>query len=91
MKTVIVIEKDNHGLIGVAKDYPSVIDFLVNKNWLDGNFEVLVDNEDYLMQSIKDRFGENWKEIISTWDIKTFNNYFASCFYLSVVKVYGAD
>ena len=89
MQTVVTIQEDNHGLIGIAKDYPSAIDFLINENWLDKKFEVWVDNEDYLTQSIKDKLGENWKEIISTWDTEQFNNYFDGNFYLAIEEVYG--
>ena len=92
MQTVITIQEDNHGLIGIAKDYSSAIDFLVNKNyWLNEKFEVWVDNEDYLTQSIKDKLGENWKEIVSTWTIEQFNNFFEGSFYLIVEEVYGAE
>ena len=37
MKTVICIHEDNHGLIGIAKDYKSAIDFLIREEWLDCN------------------------------------------------------
>lgn len=89
MQTVVTIQEDNHGLIGIAKDYLSAIDFLVNENWLDEKFEVWVDNEDYLTQSIKDKLGKNWKEIISTWNTEQFNNYFEGNFYLVIEEVYG--
>ena len=91
MQTVVAIKEDNHGLIGIAKDYPSAINFLVNENWLDGKFEVWVDNEDYLTQSIKDKLGENWKEIVSTWSIEQFNIFFEGSFYLTVEEVYKAE
>ena len=91
MQTVVLIEEDNHGLIGVAKDYPSAIVFLVNENWLDGKFEVWVDNEDYLTQTIKEDLGEEWKEVVLSWDIETFSNYFEGYFYLTIEEVYGAD
>ena len=89
MQTVILIEEDNHGLIGVAKDYSSAIDFLVNENWLDENFEVRVDNEDYLIQTIKDKLGENWKEVVLSWDTVQFSNFFDGSFYLTTEAVYG--
>ena len=50
-----------------------------------------LDNEDYLTQSIKDKLGENWKEIISTWDTEQFGNFFDGSFYLNIEEVYGAD
>ena len=43
MKTVILIEEENHGIIGVAKDYSSVVDFLVNEGWLDESFYLRVE------------------------------------------------
>lgn len=90
MQTVVLIEEENHGMIGVAKDYPSAIDFLVNQGWLDESFEVWVDNEDYLTQTIKDKLGENWKEIILSWDTEQFGNFFDGSFYLNIEEVYGA-
>ena len=89
MQTVVLIEEDNHGQIGVAKDYPSAIDFLVNQGWLDESFEVWVDNEDYLTQTIKEDLGEEWKEVVLSWDIETFSNYFEGCLYLTIEEVYG--
>jgi hypothetical protein len=93
MQTVVLVEEDNHGLIGVAKDYTSAVNFLINENWLDETCRVWADelDEDYTTQSIKDNLGENWKEIISTWDIEKFNNYFDCLFYLKIEGVYGAD
>ena len=90
---VIIIQEDNHGLIGIAKNYISAIDFLVNENWIDENYEVWVDelDEDYIKQSIKDNLGENWKEIVSTWNTEKFNNFFDGSFYLTIEDVYGAE
>ena len=39
MKKVICIHEDNHGLIGIAKDYKSAIDFLVREEWLTDEIE----------------------------------------------------
>lgn len=92
MQTVILIEEDNHGIIGFAKDYPSAVDFLVNENWLDGNFEVWVDNNIGLTQTLEDHLGELWYVAIrDEWDIEQFSNFFDGSFYLTVEEVYGAD
>ena len=93
MQTVIIIEEDNHGFIGITKDYLSAIDFLINENWLDEKFEVWADesDENFTVQSIKDNLGENWKEIMSTWNIEKFNNFFEGSFYLTVEEVYKAE
>lgn len=91
MQTVVIIKEDNHGQIGIAKDYPSAINFLIKEGWLDESFEVWVDNEDYLTQFIDEKLGENWKEILSTWNIEEFNNFFEGNFYLTIEDVYGAE
>jgi hypothetical protein len=90
MKMVCLIEEDNHGMIGIAKDYPSAIDFLVDSNWLDGKFEVWVDNEISLTQTLEDHLGELWYVAIrDEWDTEQFNNFFNGSFYLTIEGVYG--
>ena len=62
MKTVICIHEDNHGLIGVAKDYKSAIDFLIREEWLDCNSDndiILIcksDNIDKFNDEFEGRF-----------------------------------
>ena len=88
MQTVVLIEEENHGMIGVAKDYLSAIDFLIANNWLDGNFEFYdVDYGD--TKTIVEDLREEWKEVILSWDTETFNNYFEGLFYLTIEEVYG--
>ena len=92
MQKVVLIEEDNHGQIGVAKDYPSAIDFLVNQGWLDNEYQVWVDNEISLTFTIAEHIGEDWQIIIrDEWDTETFNNFFEGSFYLTIEDVYGAD
>ena len=92
MQTVVLIEEDNHGQIGVAKDYPSAIDFLVNQNWLDDNYEVWVDNEISLTFTIAEHLGEDWQILIrDEWNTEEFNNFFEGSFYLTIEDVYGAE
>ena len=87
MQTVILIEEDNHGNIGIAKDYLSAIDFLIN-DWLDSKFEVYCGVFDET-KSIKKDLGENWKNVIKSWDCEKFNQYFEGCFCLYIEEVYG--
>ena len=92
MQTVITIQEDNHGLIGIAKNYISAIDFLIKQNWLDEKYEVLVDDAFGLTESIAYHLGESWKDIIkNNWDIEQFNMFFEGSFYLNIEEVYGAD
>ena len=89
MQTVVLIQEENHGLISVAKDYPSAIDFLVNENWLDESFELYEGNGIY--KTVKEKLGEEWKEIILSWDTEQFSDFFEGSFYLTIEDVYGAD
>lgn len=89
MQTVVLIQEENHGMISVAKDYPSAIDFLVNENWLDESFELYEGNGIY--KTVKEKLGEEWKEIILSWDTEQFSDFFEGSFYLTIEDVYGAD
>ena len=82
---VIVINEEDNGTIGIAKDYESAIDFLFQEDWLNSEFEI-VDNYDNCV-SLKDLN-------ISIDDIKQigideFNKFFEGCFYLYIDTVWG--
>jgi hypothetical protein len=87
MRYVYLIEEDNHGMIGVAKNYSSAIDFLVDSDWLDGTCELYEGDGTY--KTIEGDLGKEWKEKILAWDIEIFNKYFDGCFYLTIEEVYG--
>lgn len=89
MRQVITIKEDNHGLIGIAETYADAIDFLISQDWLDENFE-LYDNDDNYKTIIED-LGNEWKTVILHWDWYKFNEYFEGCFYLCIEAVHKAD
>ena len=83
--TVIVIYEDNHGMIGIAKDYESAINFLLQNHWLDSEFEIM--DENYKWVALKDlnvSIGN-----IRQMDIDKFNKFFDGCFYLDIDTVWG--
>lgn len=83
--TVIVIYEDNHGMIGIAKDYESAINFLLQNHWLDSEFEIM--DENYKWVALKDlnvSIGD-----IRQMDIDKFNEFFDGCFYLDIDTVWG--
>lgn len=83
--TVIHIYEDNHGLIGVAKDYKSAIDFLIEKDWIDEDTEI---EEDWTVEMA---FGKDWKNKIKDFSIKKFNLKFQYSFELEEVDVYEKE
>ena len=86
MKTAVVIYEDNHGMVGLAVDYESAIDFLVLNNWLSPTMELFL--EDNSLSTIEEDLGENWLQLIRLWPMKVFNSYFGGLFYLDVENIY---
>jgi hypothetical protein len=85
--TVIIINEDNHGMIGVAKNYESAVKFLINGYWIEDNSEIC-DGEDSWIKLI-DYFGEDWiDKMVLDWDINHFNNFWDGSFYLNEIEVY---
>ena len=83
MKIVLVYE-DNHGLIEVAKDYKSTIDFLIRHNWITEGTEIYDEQTNYYVR-LKEKM-----DIFDlfNWDIDDFNEYFLDSFKLEEVEVY---
>lgn len=83
---VIIVHEDNHEILGVAINYTSAIDMLVESKWLDtfltemyvGNYEYKTLNE--LGITIED---------IKKWGIDKFSEKFDGLFYLDIDKIYG--
>lgn len=78
MDTVIVINEECHGMIGIAQDYKSVVTFLVNEYWLP--CYVCDNHEEW--KFIPDVLGEYWVDKILSWDIDNFNEFFEGAFHL---------
>lgn len=86
MKTAVVIYEDNHGMVGLAVDYESAIDFLLLNKWLSPTMELLL--EDNSIATVEEDLGENWLQLIRSWTMKAFNNYFDGCLYLDIERIY---
>ena len=87
----IAINEENHGLVGIAKDYSSAIDFLIADEWLDGYFRVYPLGEDNpLYERIEDAYGENWAEKIKSFSEEEIDELFDGSFYFKQFEVFGA-
>lgn len=91
--TVIKVFEDCHGLICLAKDYESALEFLVNNNWIEDSIEVFVgENEEGMgeYQRVIEVFGEDWVDMMRDhWNINDFNEYWDGSFYLEEAVIYG--
>ena len=88
MKKVYVVYEDNHGMIGIANDYLSVIKGLIEEKWLDGNTAMLDDNDN--SSTVKEVFGEDWVDLIKHWDKDIFNTNFDGIFYINIMEIWGS-
>ena len=71
--TVISMWEENHGFLGIAKDYLSALDFLIEDHWLDENTQLPIKSG---WPTVKEYLGENWKETLETWSMCEFNDLF---------------
>jgi len=85
--TVIEIHEDNHGLIGIAKDYKSALEFLMNNHWIEDSTEIWAG--DFYYQRLDEALGEDWFDKMCSWDVENFNDYWDGSFMLTETEVYG--
>ena len=93
MKTVIRIEEECHGFIGLVEDETDIIPFLINKEWLSKTYTISVLDIEKRWRRIllTDLFGENWDEILSTMPLAALSRIFDGGFYFSREEVYGTE
>lgn len=93
MKTVILIDEENHGLIGVAKDYKSALIFLFNECWINDYTDICVGDNEYSFdwKEISEVFGKDWRDEMLKWDISDFNKHWDGSFHLFVEEVIGTE
>ena len=82
---VIVIYNDINEMIGIAKDYESAINFLLDNYFLDSEFEIM--DDEYRWTPLKDL--NISIEDIKQMDIDKFNELFDDLFYLDIETVWG--
>ena len=89
MKKVIVIDEDNHGIVGVAKTLDGVFDCLCDGDWLHDGTPVW-DEEENNYNDLVQVFGPTWNEIIKEKlkTISDFNTFFEGVFYLEEFEIY---
>ena len=82
---VIVIYNDINEIVGIAKDYESAINFLLDNHFLDSEFEIM--DEEYRWTPLKDL--NISIEDIKQMSINEFNELFDDLFYLDIETVWG--
>ena len=85
MQTVIIIKEENHGLIGIAKDYKNAICFLIDNDWLGAESEVFYNNCWHPIDLV---FGEHWQDKILALDFDEFREFFDGWIYLQEEEIF---
>ena len=93
MKTVIRIEEENHGFIGLVEDETDIIPFLIDKEWLSKThtISVLDREKEWRRIPLTSLFGEDWDEILSNMPLAALSRIFDGSFYFSIEEVYGTE
>ena len=87
MDTVIIIDEECHGFIGVARTQQSAIDFLYVKQWLNDETDVFCERIKS-WTPIKKAYGENWKQFLKSLNLYDLNTALDGCFYFSEAKIW---
>lgn len=85
MQTVIVIKEENHGVIGIAKDYKNAIYFLIDNDWLTAKSDIFY-NEDW--RHIDLVFGKYWQDKILALGFDKFCELFDGWIYLEEEEIF---
>lgn len=78
MEKVIVIEEENHGFIAVAKSYNHAVRWLIKEQWITEDSYASKDK----MLTVKERFGDDWQNVLLSFSLDDFNDRFFGNVYL---------
>ena len=86
---VIIINEDNHGMIGAVMTYDTAIEFLTRYNWLNGQCDVIDAKGNFT--TLEQKLGKDWRDIILSWTVHRFNMEFEGLFNLELYGIYGTE
>ena len=81
MEHVIAVYEENHGLLGIAKDYKHAVDFLIEEDFLDLDLEIDESGTTLSEQGITE-------EKIKKMSLIEFNQLYDGHLYLVIEKVH---
>ena len=87
--TVKIIGEENHGIIGVAKNYTCAIQWLIDNDWINENTECYDPDDETSYLTLKERFGNNWQEKLFALDQDQFQDLFEESLIMTDWEVIG--
>lgn len=93
MKVIIVNDLIHKNEIVTAANVPAAIDYLHSVRLLTKHTIVAPYRPGYGYEEfeIMDRYGEDWMEVISEWDVDNLNALFEGWYEFKEKEVYGSD
>lgn len=85
--TVITINEECHGFIGVAKDYNSAQNYVID-SWLNGGTYIPTGNKE---KPLEEAFGENWKEVLKEMPFVVFEDLMTDQFWFYEEDLIGSE
>ena len=85
MQSVVIINEECHGFIGIAKDYENAIYFLIDHGWLNGATDVYYGDKWVSLTAV---LGEDWESKILAFGFDDFCDFFDGSFYLSIEIIF---
>ena len=84
---IILIEEENHGLIGVVTRKNLILPWLVRENWIN-QFTEIYDEKTGEYRSLKDVFGLTWYQSLIALNFDDFCDLFDGVFCFSEEEVW---
>ena len=93
MKTVICIEEECHGLIGIVNEAKDIVPYLIDHGWIDQEttIELLDNKKQWCNIPLKNLFGENWVKTFSIVPLDILSEIFNDSFDFLEKEVYCAE
>jgi hypothetical protein len=85
--TVVRINEECHGFIGIAKDDKSAQNYVID-SWLTGDLYTCVDGKE---QTFEEAFGENWKDALKKIPFDEFEALLFDYIWFSNEEVIGSE
>lgn len=84
---IIIIEEENHGLIGAVTRKDLILPWLVRNNWIN-QFTEIYDEETDQLECIKDLFGLAWYQSLVKMDFNKLCECLDGVFYFYEMEIW---
>ena len=88
--SIVIIEEENHGIIGCVASENDVIPFLTHENWVN-QFTGIWNSFIHNFEPLKNRFGLNWFQELSKMNLDEISELFSYQFIFKTFDVWSVN